>query len=143
MTRPASRCINFAVRSLVLLAAASIALALSGCAGPGAAPPPAAAAAGPREVLERFVASVERGRWEDAWQLLSARWRGRCTPAQLAADWKASGPVGPEAALRLRLLLAGGARLDVGPREATLALGPGRAARAVLEEIGWRVEAIE
>ncbi|MBI5066631.1 MAG: hypothetical protein HZB56_00205 [Deltaproteobacteria bacterium] len=124
------------MRSLALASA----LLLSCAAAPRAAP---AGAARPEVVLEQFAAAVEEGRWSEAWPLLSAAWRARTTPARLAADWTASGPVGPEAAARVRALLAAGTALAVGPREASLAVGQGRQARLVREPEGWRVEALE
>jgi len=119
-----------------------LALALSlGCA---AAPRPVAPGeAGARIALERFAAAVEAGSWQEAWPLLSSRWRGRTTPSRLADDWRASGPVGPEAAARVRALLASGAPLALREREALLLVGQGRAARLVAEEGGWRVDALE
>jgi len=126
--------------SVRLPAALSLA-ALLACAGARRGAP--AGAAPPEVVLEQFAEAVEAGHWQEAWPLLSARWRARTTPARLAGDWAASGPVGPEAASRVRALLASGARLAVGPREASLAVGQGRQARLVREEGGWRVEALE
>jgi len=125
------------VRTLATMAAA---LLLSCAAAPRGAP---AGTPPPEAVLEEFAGAVEAGRWDEAWPLLSARWRARSTPARLAADWTASGPVGPEAAARVRALLASGERLAGGPREATLAVGEGRRARLLREEGGWRVDALE
>lgn len=124
------------VRTLALAAAVLLSCAAAPRAAPGGAD-------GPEVVLDRFAAAVEEGRWREAWPLLSARWRAQTTPARLAADWTASGPVGPEAAARVRALLASGTALAVGPREATLAVGEGRQARLVREPEGWRVEALE
>jgi hypothetical protein len=94
-------------------------------------------------VLERFAAAAEDGRWEEAYALLSARWRARTSPARLEADWRASGPVGPEAAARVLALLRSGAPLTVGRREALLPVAEGRRARLVAENGGWRVDALE
>jgi hypothetical protein len=116
-------------------------LLLLACAGAQHSAP--AGSSAPEAVLERFAAAVEDGRWQEAWPLLSARWRARTTPSRLATDWASSGPVGPEAAARVRALLASGAPLAVGPRQATLAVGQGRQARLVREPEGWRVEALE
>jgi hypothetical protein len=129
------------VRLLCLVAALGVAALGAGCAtarGPGPVEEPAARAA-----LERFTAAAQAGRWDEAWPLLSARWRARATPALLALDWKGSGPVGPEAVERVRRLLAAGERLRVSGAEATLAVGEGRAARLRREEAGWRVDALE
>jgi len=114
-------------------------LLLAACA---AAPPPPAGN-DPGESLQRFAAAAEAGRWDEAWPLLSARWRGRSSPAQLAVDWQAAGPVGREAAARVRALLASGARPVVAGGEATLAVGPGKVARLLSEEGRWRVDALE
>jgi len=131
-----------AVRALPLL------LALLGACASAPAPRPAAgssasaeAAAG--EVLDRFAGAVGEGRWDEAWTLLSARWRSRSTPARLAQDFRASGPVGPEAAARVRALRAGGAAPTVAGGEASLVVGEGRRARLVAEEGGWRLDALE
>jgi len=117
-------------------AAAFLACAAAPRSAPAGTPPPEA-------VLEQFAGAVQAGRWQEAWPLLSARWRAGTTPARLAGDWAASGPVGPEAAARVRALLASGARLAAGAREASLAVGQGRQARLVREEGAWRVEALE
>ncbi|HET9599815.1 MAG TPA: hypothetical protein VFP65_29845, partial [Anaeromyxobacteraceae bacterium] len=88
------------MRLLPLPAAVGCAAALAawtGCAAPGgesrerapAAPAPPAAVAeppGPREALARFAEAVDAGRWDEAWPLLSSRWRERTTPALLARD---------------------------------------------------------
>lgn len=116
-------------------------LALSACAAAPRAVRPAPVE--PAEVLERFAGAAEEGRWEEAWALLSARWRARTTPERLEADWKASGPVGPEAAARVLALLRSGARLEVGRRQAVLAVAEGRRARLVSEDGAWRVDALE
>jgi hypothetical protein len=121
--------------------APALALLLAACAGVPRSPP--SPGAGPGTVLERFAEAAEEGRWEEAWPLLSARWRARTTPARLGADWRASGPVGPEAAARVLALLRAGARLEVGPRQAVLPVAEGRRARLVAEEGGWRVDALE
>src|SRR5438067_1599053 len=54
-----------------------------------------------RAALGDFVTAVEAGRWDDAYRLLSARWRGQYTPKRLAADHAAAGPLGREAAQRV------------------------------------------
>ncbi len=120
-----------------------LAACLAACAGaPRPALPPGEAAA--RAALADFAGAAEAGRWEEAFALLSARWRARTTPARLAEDWRTSGPVGPEAAARVRVLLAAGAPLALRTGEATLAVGEGKAARLVLEAgAGWRVDSLE
>ena len=122
------------------LRAAALALAL-GCAAP--APRPPAPSGDPRSILDRFCADVDAGRWDDAYPLLSARWRGRETPARLASDLAAAGPVGRDAVRRVRSLLAADAPLATSGDVATLAVGAGRAARVVREPEGWRVDALE
>lgn len=126
------------------LAAAS--LLLAACAG--APPPPGegdptrpAAEAG--QVLGRFATAVRADRLEEAWPLLSARWRARSTPSTLAADLTASGRVGREAAERVQALLGAGQRPVVEGERATLPLGEGKAARLLLEGGEWRVDALE
>jgi hypothetical protein len=118
----------------------ALASALACAAAPRPAPPGEGQA---RQALERFAGAAEAGRWQEAWPLLSARWRARTTPARLADDFRASGPVGPEALARVRALLASGAALSLREREAVLAVGQGRNARLVAEEGGWRVDALE
>jgi hypothetical protein len=115
-------------------------LLLAACAS---APRRLDAEAEARAALLRFAAAVDAGRWKEAWALLSARWRARSTPASLERDFRESGPVGAEAVARVRALLDAGARLRAAGREATLAVGEGRAARLAGEEGGWRVERIE
>jgi len=125
---------------------AAVRLALAGLLLAACATAPRAVRSQPTEpaaVLERFAEAAEVGRWEEAWALLSARGRARTTPARLEADWRASGPVGPEAAARVLALLRSGAPLAVGTREAVLAVAEGRRARLLPEEGGWRVDALE
>ncbi|MCM2334571.1 MAG: hypothetical protein NDI82_11580 [Anaeromyxobacteraceae bacterium] len=127
-------------RTAVLL----LALA-SACATPGPAPgaPAPAAAEGGREVLLRFARAVEGGRWEEAWPLLSARWRSATSPGRLAADYRGAGPVAREAGERVVSLLTAGAVLHAGPGRLVLPVGAGREARLVEEPGGWRVDALE
>jgi hypothetical protein len=114
--------------------------AVGGAAAPSAAPAPA----GPREALARFADALDAGRWEEAWPLLSARWRARTTPALLAQDLTAAGPVGRAALARVRALLAAGAPVEAdGGDAAALRVGDGRVARLVREPGGWRVDALE
>jgi hypothetical protein len=121
-------------------------LLLAACAG--TRPPPGAGdPSGSTEeaggVLWRLAAAVREGRPDEAWPLLSARWRARSTPASLAADLEASGRVGRDAAERAQALLAAGQRPVVEGGRATLAVGEGKAARLVLEDGAWRVDALE
>jgi len=127
--------------------------ALAGCAAPrsaapadlpgaGAPPDPRASPAG-REVLLRFARAVEGGRWDEAWPLLSSRWRAATSPRRLAADFRDAGPVAREAVERVVAMLADGAPLGAAPGLLRLAVGPGRWARLVEEPGGWRVDALE
>ncbi len=127
-------------RATVWLRVAALALPL-GCAALPPRPPPSEA--DPRAVLDRFSAAVEAARWDDAYPLLSGRWRARETPARLAADLAASGPVGRDAVRRVRALLAAGAPVAVDGEVATLAVAADRAARLVREGGTWRVDALE
>lgn len=128
----------------LLALAATLVVACAGAPSPRPpGPAPATPAAGAADALWRFAAAAEAGRWEQAWPLLSARWRAGSTPGRLARDWKDSGPVGPEAAQRVLALLRAGAEPVVAGREATLAVAAGRKARLVAEADGWRVEALE
>jgi hypothetical protein len=86
---------------------------------------------------------VRDGEWPQAYALLSARWRARLNPEQLAADWRSAGPVGSRALSRVEALLALGARLRAQGRLASLPVGEGRVASLVLEDGGWRVDALE
>jgi len=135
-----------AVRVLAALAVLSC-LACAPAAVKPPPPPPAPAPPRPEEearaALARFSASLRAGRWGDAYILLSARWRGRLTPDRLAADWRGSGPVGARALARVEALLGAGAPVQVSGRVATLAVGEGREASLLLEEGGWRVDALE
>ena len=96
-----------------------------------------------RVALERFSAAVERGRWGEAYPLLSARWRARETPSRLASDFAESGAVGQNAVRRVRVLLDAGVELSTRNDEAILAVGADRSARLVREDGRWRVEALE
>ena len=125
-------------RSRLGVAALAVAIA---CAAPSPRPP--GPDVDPRTVLDRFCAAVDRERWGEAYPLLSARWRARETPARLASDLAAAGPVGRDAVRRVRSLLAAGAALAVRADAATLAVGADRAARVVREPEGWRVDALE
>jgi len=133
------------VRALALVAclacAAPSSLAKAPAAPPVPAPPRPEDEA--RAVLTHFATSVRDGEWPRAFALLSSRWRARTNPEQLAADWRAAGPVGARALSRVEALLAVGAPLHAKGRFATLAVGEGRTASLVLEEGEWRVDALE
>jgi hypothetical protein len=133
--------------SAALLAAA---LACAGARTPPAGGPPAparpapdASSTRPGAALSRFAGAVERERWDEAYALLSARWRARLTPSRLAADFGAAGPIGRDAAARVRALLASGAAAEVKGDRAALQVGEGLAARLVREGDSWRVDALE
>src|SRR5512146_3521472 len=93
---------------LAILAAMTTACAASDAsAGARTPPPPPAGAddAAAREILGRFSRALERGRFEDAHALLSARWRQAYTPGRLALDFRGAGPSAREAAARVLRLL--------------------------------------
>jgi ABC-type glycerol-3-phosphate transport system substrate-binding protein len=122
------------------LAACLLLAACAGAAPSGAGGGEPAAAA---EALSRFAAAVRSGRLDEAWPLLSARWRARTTPATLAADLEAAGNVGRGAAERVQAALAAGERPAVDGNRASLAVGEGKAALLLREGGAWRVEALE
>lgn len=123
-------------------ALAASCLLLAACAG-GRPPPAADPAAEAGAALGRFAAAVRAGRLDEAWPLLSGRWRARSTPASLAADLQASGRVGAEAAERVQALLGAGRLPEVQGDRAALPVGEGKAAVLLLEGGAWRVDALE
>jgi hypothetical protein len=133
------------VRRLPLLAVLGLCLA---CAAPASSQLPSgpvglSEAAG-RDTLVRLARAVRGERWVDAWALLSARWRAAATPARLAADYRAAGPVARESADLVLSLLASGAPMQSGgPGRLELPVGAGRAARLVAEGGAWRVDSLE
>jgi hypothetical protein len=131
------------IRDWLALAVLSIGLACT--TTPSRPPPPAVdvASGDPASVLGRFTAALQEGRWEEAYALLTARWRARSTPTRLAGDLAASGAAGREAMERVRALLASGARLAVSGPAASLRVAEGRSARLSLEDGAWRVDALE
>jgi hypothetical protein len=131
-------------RLATLVLALGVVLA-AGCAGGRAA---RGEASGPgdeaaRETLRRFASALEAGRFEEAHGLLSPRWRGRTTPARLAADFAGAGPSAREAARRTAEALAAGVPLEREGAIARLPVGPDRAAVLVREGETWRVDALE
>jgi hypothetical protein len=135
-----------------LLPAAGILLAAGGpgCAGarrsssPAAEAPPRGLGEGEaRAVVGRFAAAVEAGRWPEAYRLLSARWRQVTTPGRLALDYAGAGPLAREAAGRAAAAATAGAPVRVDGPRAELPVGTGRAAILVVEDGGWRVDALE
>jgi hypothetical protein len=103
--------------------------------------PPAPDDGPPRAALQRFLAALDGRRYADAYGLLSARWRARYTPQRLEQDFGLSGAIGRESAERARVLSPGPFKLERG--RAVLVIGEARAAVLVLEEGGWRVDALE
>jgi hypothetical protein len=126
-------------------AVAAALLALAGCRTGGAnrAIPSGLGEAEAREVLHRFARAVQARRWPEAYALLSDRWRASYTPARLAADHEAAGPVSRDAAERVLALLAAGTPLERDGGHVALPVGAGRAATLVAEPGGWRVDALE
>ncbi len=125
-----------------LCLAASLA---AGCAGPRAVPPLPSGRGeeAARETLRRFARDVQDRRFDEAYTLLSGRWRAAYTPSRLATDFDGAGPVGREQAERVVALLGAGAVLVRRGDALELEVGAGRAARLVPEGSGWRVDALE
>jgi hypothetical protein len=96
-----------------------------------------------RASLERFARDLGDGRFDEAWKLLSARWRDAYTPERLALDFAGGGPVAREAAARVIAALSTGAAVEPSGARARLPVGEGRAAVLVAEGGSWRVDAIE
>jgi hypothetical protein len=97
-------------------------------------PPPAADDATPRAAATRFLEAVEAGRWDDAYALLSARWRERLTPERLAADRRQGGALAKDHLDRARIALRG--EPSISGDEARF----DKALRLVREADGWRVD---
>jgi hypothetical protein len=127
-------------RLLVLLSTLVVAAAL-GCAGDRAARAPRADA--PDAALRAFATALAGGRFEAAHALLSARWRLAYTPRRLAQDLAGAGPAGREAAARALSALDAGSPLIREGKAARLPLGGDRAVVLVLEDGGWKVDALE
>lgn len=128
------------MRSPVL---ALVIAAVLGCAPRAARPPPPARAETPEEALRAFTHALREERFAVAQSLLSARWRTAYTPGRLAVDLHGAGPAGREAAQRVASALAAGAPLERSGETARLPLGGDRAASVVLEQDGWKVDALE
>jgi hypothetical protein len=128
------------VRSIVV---AFLLAGLVGCAGERAARVPEAPTGSPDAALRAFAAALRDGRFETAQELLSARWRAAYTPRRLAVDLAGAGPAGQEAAQRAVSALDAGAPLVRDGDTARVPLGGDRAAVVVLEDGGWRVDALE
>jgi hypothetical protein len=129
-------------------AAVLCAAALS-CAGapipPEGAEPARAGLGDPaaRATLERFGEALEAGRFDEAYELLSSRWRAAYSPGRLRLDLAGAGPAAREATDRALSLLRQGAPLRREKRTARLDLPGGGAAVLVAEEGAWRVDALE
>jgi uncharacterized membrane-anchored protein len=98
-------------------------------------------------VLVRFAGALEAGRFDEAFALLSTRWRTLTSPARLAADWAGARAVAAEAAARARIR-GPGAQVALVGDQARVDLGEGRTARLVAEGragggAAWRVDALE
>ena len=131
------------MRSAGFLLAAVLACACAGQGRPFPPPPAGTDEAAAREVLARFAAALEAGRFDEAHALLSARWRQAYTPGRLALDFRGAGGGGRDAASRVARLVAQGAPLVRGPDALRLPEGGGRSAALVAEAGGWRVDALE
>jgi hypothetical protein len=136
----------FPSRTALIGLACALAAACAGPSGAGAArrglPPATSVTDPPAVVLARFVDALEAGRWAQAGELLSARWRLGYTPSRLQADYAGAGPMAREAAARVQAELRAGTPLQVEDGRAWLAVAGGRAL-LVVETAGWRVDALE
>lgn len=115
------------------------------CASPGPRPPAGGLdEEAARVVLARFARALDRGDFDEAHALLSARWRSAYTPGGLAVDFAGAGPVATEAVHRVLAALAtAGLLLRDAEGRARLPLGAGAAAVLVPEAGAWRVDALE
>lgn len=130
-------------RALRATALAVLALAIA-CASPSPRPP-ARGLTGEdaRAALLRLAGALETRRFDEAHQLLSARWREESSPARLATDWAGAGPYARDLVAHVRAALAAGGALETSGATARLPLGAGKAALLVAEDGGWRVDALE
>lgn len=128
------------VRRLPLL----LALLLPACAtAPSVPPRPPAEAAdpAPARALVAFLDAVDADRFDEAYGLLSGRWRPRLTPERLRDDRVEGGALAGDRLARARIAAAGPVRRE-GDR-AGFPIGEGKAVRLVLEPSGWKVDALE
>ncbi len=99
-------------------------------------PPPTADDTTPRAAAARFLEAVEAERWDDAYALLSARWRETLTPERLAADRRQGGALAKDRLDRARIALRGEPLIS--GQEALF----DNALRLVREADGWRVDGL-
>jgi hypothetical protein len=85
---------------------------------------------------------VDAGDFAAAHALLSAEWRARYTPEDLAADFRATESRARERLERVRAALRSGV-FRVFRDRAELPLAGGGAARAVREDGAWRVASLD
>ncbi|WP_373049096.1 hypothetical protein [Vulgatibacter sp.] len=123
-----------------LLVAAAL-LGAAGCATTTERPRPETAEPAPASAATRFLDAVEAARWDDAFLLLSERWRASLTPARLAADWEQGGALAADRLERARLALREQPRRE-GDRVRFGAAG-GSGLVLVEEPGGWRVDGFE
>lgn len=117
---------------------------LAGCAtGPvrPEARPAEVADAAPVQALVAFLAAVDGGRFDEAYGLVSGRWRARLTPDRLRDDLAEGGALAADRLERARRAV-GGPVLRKGDR-ADLPIGEDRAVRLVHEASGWKIDALE
>jgi hypothetical protein len=138
---PAAPCYRPPVRRLVLLPLLlSAACATAPAVRP--APPPIPAVDGaPARALLAFLDAVDAGRFDEAYRLLSGRWRATLTPERLRDDLAEGGALARDRLARARLAASGPAVRE-GDR-ARFPIADGRAVRLVLEESGWKVDDLE
>lgn len=93
-----------------------------------------------RELVNHFLAAVDRGDFEAAFGDLSSSWRARYTPARLKSDFFTE-PTAVSRLARIRAGLAGQWEVTVaGPQ---LPLGDGRALKLLREGSALKVAALE
>lgn len=106
------------------------------CAEPSGAEPAQAV----RAVARAFVAAAEARDFAAAWSLLSGPWRDRYTPERLARDFDRE-PRGAGFVSRLKASLE--APISIADERATISLGAERSVRLVLEQGGWKLDALD
>lgn len=137
---PAAPCYRPPVRRLVLLPLVLSAACATAPVRP-APPPMEAADEAPARALLAFLDAVDAGRFEEAYLLLSGRWRATLTPDRLRDDLADGGVLARDRLARARLAASGTA-----VREGDCARFPiaeGRAVSLVLEESGWKIDDLE